>query len=113
MGFYGIYPLVITSIAIENGNLYRVFPVIAWWIISIVMLNYQRISSKIEMKKMKVLKPRNKNLAEPIFRIATQWSSLGHAGTFYSVSITKQTCGLAQVSRFGDRAYGLHSPTTK
>ena len=32
------YPLVMTNIAIENGHWYWVFPLIAWWWFSIVML---------------------------------------------------------------------------
>jgi hypothetical protein len=37
-----VYPLVMTNIAIENGHLWWVFPLIAWWF-SIAMLNYQRV----------------------------------------------------------------------
>ena len=31
MGFYGIYPLGVTNIAIEHGYLQWIWPLIAWW----------------------------------------------------------------------------------
>ena len=33
MGYMMVYPLVMTNIAIENGDLVRgIYPLIAWWI---------------------------------------------------------------------------------
>ena len=46
MGYNGIYPLVMTNIAIENGHRNSGFSHEKWWF-SIVMLIYQRVTKVV------------------------------------------------------------------